>query len=392
VTGLVVAAQTGPALDFGADFLGTLAVGTALVVLSAVVSGAAAAAHRWYAGSAIPTGLAVLLGTSAVALSLNATAVLAQFSGGADLDTTAVLTNVVVFGAAAFAAGVGGRSGDRIAVGLFSDTPDVARIVRSAGRLTPVDLPEEIEDMPEYDPVPPETKAALAGETLRLPRHLDAEGLREALVGRLKADYGVGHVDLELDLENREVSYLAVGSRLAGLGPTLPPGTAAVAVRADPALSASAGDAVQLFRDGERVVSGELRGTAGDTVTVALDATEAATLDEGPYRLATLPASPAADREFAALLRTVDETLGVVTVAEGSELAGVTVGALAPAVVAVRGGGETVEAIPPRSRAFAPGDVVYAVGRPDALRRLEAAAAGDGVVPLAEPTDTAADD
>jgi uncharacterized protein with PhoU and TrkA domain len=61
-------------------------------------------------------------------------------------------------------------------------------------------------------------------------------------------------------------------------------------------------------------------------------------------------------------------------------------------VVAVRGGGETVEAIPPRSRAFAPGDVVYAVGRPDALRRLEAAAAGDGVVPLAEPTDTAADD
>jgi uncharacterized protein with PhoU and TrkA domain len=113
----------------------------------------------------------------------------------------------------------------------------------------------------------------------------------------------------------------------------------------------------------------------------------------GPYRRAPLPASPAADREFAALLRTVDETLGVVTVAEGSELVGVTVGALAPAVVAVRGGdGDAVEAIPARKRALAPGDVVYAVGRPDALRRLEAAAAGDGAVPLAEPTDAAADD
>lgn len=70
---------------------------------------------------------------------------------------------------------------------------------------------------------------------------------------------------------------------------------------------------------------------------------------------------------------------------------GVTVGALAPAVVAVRSGeGATIEAIPPRERAFDPGDVVYAVGRPDALRRLEAAAAGDGAVPLAEPTDAAA--
>lgn len=315
MTGLAAAAQTGPALDFGADFLGTLAVGTGLAVLSAVVAGAAAAAHRWYAGSVIPTGLAVLLGASAVALTLNATAVLAQFSSEpADPDATAVLTNVVVFGTAAFAAGLGGRSGDRIAAGLFSDPPDVARIVRSASRLTAVSLPEEVGDMPEYDPVPPETKAALAGQTLRLSRHLDAEGLREALVGRLKTNYGVGHVDLEL--EGREVSYLAVGSRLAGLGPTLPPGTAAVAVRADPALSASAGDAVQLFREGQRVATGELRSAADDTVTVALDATEAATLDEGPYRLATLPASPAADREFAALLRTVDETLGVVTVAE----------------------------------------------------------------------------
>lgn len=385
----MIVAQVVAALDFAADPVGTLATAVSLAALAAVVAGGLAALHRWYARSPLPEGLAVLVGASAVALVLNATAVLAQVSAGsATLDATVALTNVVVFGGAALAAAVGGRWGDRVAVDLVGDTPDVAALVRSAGRTAAVALPEEIADMPEYDPVPLETKAALAGESLRLPRRLADDGLREALVARLKADYGVGHVDLELD--GREVTYLAVGSRLAGLGPTLPPGSAAVAVRADPAPAASAGDVVQLFRDGERVATAELRGTAGDTVTVALDREDAAALDEGPYRLVTLPAAPAPDREFATLLRAVDETLGVATVAEGSELVGTSVGALAPAVVAVRGA-EGVTAIPPRSWAFAPGDVVYAVGRPDALRRLEAAAAGDGAVPGVETADAADD-
>lgn len=385
----MVLAQVVPVLDFAVDPVGTLATAASLAVLAAAVAGVPAALHRWYAGSPLPDGPAVLVGASTVALVLNATAVLAQASAGsAALDATVVLTNVVVFGTAALAGAVGGRWGDRLAVSLVGDTPDVAELVRSAGRTAAVALPGEIADMPEYDPVPPETKAALAGESLRFPRRLTGDALREALVERLKNDYGVGHVDLELD--GRTVTYLAVGSRLAGLGPTLPPGSAAVVVRADPALAASAGDAVQLFRDGERVATAELRATAGDTVTVALDREDAAALDEGPYRLVTLPAAPAPDREFAALLRTVDETLGVATVAEGSPLVGMTVGAMAPAVVAVRGA-EGVTAIPPRSWSFAPGDVVYAVGRPEALRRLEAAAAGDGAVPGVGTADAADD-
>ena len=382
-------AQAVAGLDFAADPVGTLATAASLALLAAAVASVLAALHRWYARSALPEGLAVLVGASAVALVLNATAVLAQVSAGsATIDATVALTNVVVFSGAALAAAVGGRWGDRVAVGLVGDTPDVAELVRSAGRTAAVTLPEEIADIPEYDPVPPETTAALAGESLRFPRRLDGDALREALVTRLKDDYGVGHVDLELD--GREVTYLAVGSQLAGLGPTLPPGTAAVAVRADPAPAASAGDAVQLFRDGERVATAELRGTAGDTVTVALDREDAGDLDQGPYRLVTLPSSPAPDREFATLLRAVDETLGVATVAEGSPLVGMSVGALVPAVVAVRGT-DGVTAIPPRSWSFVAGDVVYAVGRPDALRRLETAAAGDGAVPGVETADTAGD-
>ncbi len=372
----------------GPDPIQAVATALALAAIGAATAGAAAALHRWYADTTIPQGLAVLVGASVVALYLNATTVLAQVSSGqTNLTAADVLTNVVVFGAAAFAAAAGARVGDGLAADLFDDTPDVQRIVRSVGRLTAVTLPEEIEDMPEYDPVTPETKAALAGVTLNFPRRLTLAELRDRLVGRLKTDYGVGHVDIDLEADGT-VSYLAVGSRLSGLGPTLPPGTAAVAARADPALAASAGDRVQLYRDGERVATAELRGVAGDIVTLALDAADAPAIDDDiPYRLVTLPASPTADRQFISLLRTVDETFGAATVVEGSDLAGMTVGALAPAVVAVQSGG-SVETIPDRSRRLAPGDVVYAVGRSDALRRLGAAATGNRTIPAPEADTT----
>ena len=85
----------------------------------------------------------------------------------------------------------------------------------------------------------------------------------------------------------------------------------------------------------------------------------------------TLPADPQVDREFAGLLRAAAETMGVVSVAAGSELVGATPGALDATVVAVRSAAGTVEAIPSRSLTLAAGDAVYAVGRPETLRRLE---------------------
>jgi hypothetical protein len=237
--------------------------------------------------------------------------------------------------------------------------------------------------MEGYDPVPPETKADIAGATLVFPRRLTVEELRKRLVERLKTDHGVGHVDIDLD-ETGTVSYLALGAREAGIGPSLPPGTAAVSVRADPANAARAGDVVRLYRPGgedddpERVTAAEFRGSAGDVVTLAVDEAETDRLDDTTrYRLVTLPTSPRADREFASLLRTAEETMGVATVAEGSPLVGLTVGAIAPAVAAIRPVGGTVEAIPSRDRALAAGDTLYAVARPGPLRRLEAAARGD---------------
>jgi hypothetical protein len=395
-----------------------------VVVLAGVVAAVLGVVHRWYAGTRVPEGLAVLVGAGTAAFVLNTTAALGSALGGAPISVGAALANVATFGAAGVVAAAGARAGDRVAAATFTDEVDVRRVVAAVGRTTTVRLPEEIADLPDHDPVAADVKADLAGKELRFPRGLEPAELRERLVERLRTDHGVGRIDVDVT-DDGAVTYLAVGSRVAGLGPTLPPGTAAVAVRADPAAAASAGDLVQVWRPGdavagevgngdgsgdgpeegewtaaaagddagdavgvpdavpspapERVASGEVRGVAGDTVTLAVDAADAERLDDRTrYRLLTLPGEVRADRAFASVLRAAEETMAAVTVHDGSALAGQTVGALAPAVVAVRTPDGSVEAIPRRSRVLAAGESVYVVARPDEIRRLETAAGGDG--------------
>lgn len=362
-------------------------------VVAFVVTGAAAAVHRWYFKERLGEGIAVLVGVSVVALYLNTTGLFGDVLGGRVPGLFApetVAFNVVALGVAALAALPGRVAADRLTTDVFAVAgakeldEDVGRLVRTVGRVTPVELPEEIDDMEGYDPVDEEVKARMAGKTLLFPKRLPPAELRDRLVTRLKDDYDVGYVDVDLT-EDREVAYLALGSRMAGIGPTLVPGTCAVAVRADPANSASPGDVVQVWStDGEptRVATAELRGTAGDVATVALDEADAAKLDAATeYRLVTLPSEPQADREFASLLRAADETLGVVTVAADSPLTERTVGDLDVTVVAIRPEGGEIQALPGRSRTPAPGDTLYIVARPELLRRLESEAGTSVDVP-----------
>ncbi|WP_254840657.1 potassium transporter TrkA [Natronomonas marina] len=363
-----------------------------LTVLSAVLGAGMGLLHRWYANERVPDGLAVLVGLSGVALSLNTSGALGEVIGGQGelVATGTALFNVVVFFVAAVAADVGGRAGDRLGLGFFAVSGartverDVSRIVKTVGRVITVEVPEEIGDIDGYDPVDPVVKEALAGQQLVFPRRLTLEALRARFVERLRTDYGVGHVDVDF-ADDGSVEYLALGSREAGLGPTLPPGSAAVAVRADPPNNASPGDAVQVWALGdpragdgpERVLTAEIRGTADDVVTLAVDEAETDLLDpEARYRLVTLPAEVRADREFAGQLRSAAETMGAVNLAVGSPLAASTVGALDLAVVAVRPADGPIEAIPPRDRPLAAGETVYAIARPERLRKFEAAAGG----------------
>lgn len=356
-------------------------------VLAVIVSASGALVYRWYFRSEIPEGVAVLLGVSIVALYLNTTSLGALVSTEtAELLTVeAVVFNVAALALAAVVSPAGRYAGDRLAVDVFALSGmkgiegEMSRFVRTVGRMTPVTLPsaEAIEDMDTYEPVSSEKKAEMADRTLIFARGLTIEQLRERLVERVKTDYGVGYVDVDVT-EDGTLEYFAVGSRVTGLGPTLAPGRVAVALSADPPNNATAGDMVQIWRaspDPERVATGELRGVAGDAATVALDESDAEALSvEGGYRLVTLPAEPQADREFASLLRSADETMATVTVEGGSELVGTTVGEVSAVVAAVRPVDGSVQPIPRRAYAFAAGDTAFLVGRPDAIRRFETGA------------------
>ena len=355
-----------------------------LAILAGTLAAVGAFVYRWYVHEELPRGLALLVGLSGVAVYLNTTGALEQVIGGSSAPTE---TQVALFNIAAFLVGAGGATlgdwaGDWFGSEVFlgehvgAVENDVGRFVQSVGRVIAVELPQEIDDVVGYDPVPEATRESLAGKTFLFPRRLTVDELRERLVSRLTSDYGVGHVDIELT-DDGSVEYLALGSRAAGIGPTLPPATNAVAIRADPAFAASAGDLVQVWETDpmRRVLTAELRGVAEDTVTIAIDAADTQKVDPTKeYRLVTLPVEDRPDREFASLLRAADETFSSVTVEAGSPLHGMALAALSLSVVSVKPDGETPMALPDPSTVLAPGDVVFAIARPDALRRLENAA------------------
>jgi len=366
-----------------------------LSVIAATVALAGAAVYRWYTREEIPAWLATLSGAASVALYLNAVGLFQRAVGSNPaevFDPTVVLINAASIGAAVVVSPAGRAVGDRLVISAFAlagsrelDT-EVSRVVSSVGRVRPVRLPETVEaldDIEGYEPVPAATKADIAGKTLLVPRRLRGDDLRTRLVTRIKEDYGVGYVDIDL-ADDGTVTRLGLGRRVAGLGPTLAPGFVAAAVDADPGAGASAGDAVQLWRRtpeaaATRVASGELRATAGDAATVILDETDAARLDaDAAYRLLTLPTNPGAERDFTSLLRGADETMEVVTVGAGSRLDGAAIGTVDATVVAVRSPDGGVEAIPPRSRTLAAGETVYLVARPERIRAVSGLAAAGG--------------
>ncbi len=357
----------------------------ALALASAAVAAVVAAVVRAYSREPSPEALNVLAGLGAVAVWLNLSGSLGNFLEGETqiIAASTAVVNVVALTAGAVSAMYAGKLGDRTAVEVStlskaSYDGEVTRMVRSAGRTVTVEIPEaeKIRDIDGYDPVSDETKEKLAGSRLVFPRGVTVAELHERVADRLKEDYEVGYVDVELD-EKGKVEFLGLGRGVSGIGPTLPPGTCAVAIRADPANSSSPGDNVQIWRkknDGtpERVASCELRAVAEDTVTLALDYNEAGKVDPSEtYRLVTLPSEKGPERQFASMLRSADETMAVLTVARESTLVGKEIGDITVPVVAVRAPDGEVEAVPPRARALSEGDTVYAVGRPDELRRLD---------------------
>jgi hypothetical protein len=422
------------------------------VLASALTAGVAALVFRWYTREPVPLGVATMLGVSVVAAYLNTVGLLSRLGGAAGADVfefDAVVFNVVAIGVAVFAAPLGRRVGDRAATDVFAVAgsravdAEVSRLVRTVGRVTAVRLPdaEDIADTEGYDAVPAAVKEEMGGKTLLFPNRLTVAELHDRLVTRLKDDYRVGYVDVELT-ERGVVDYLAVGSRAAGIGPTLGHGTVAVSVRGDPAETASPGDVVQVWRPGggrddgaddagpgtngrgsdagsgdgerdgpadssererdgstatgrppERLLTGELRATNGDVATLVVDDADAALVDATTdYRLVSLPAEPRADREFASLLRAADETMAVLSVPEGSALVGRPLGTLDVTVVAARPASGPSVVLPGLSRTVEAGATLYVVARPEVVRRLEAQVGVDADLPRSAAAPAGAGD
>jgi hypothetical protein len=392
-TGLPVSLRptlAGPSVPLQSTTAQATAVATQLLglaVFAGLLAAVVALVYRWASREQVPVALALLVGLSGVALYLNTTSVLGQVIAGETgltTDVSRALFNIGAFLAGGVGSVVGQRAGDRFSTDVILDTEtsdvdaEVNRLVRTVGRVIVVTLPDDIDDVVGYDPVAEETKEKLAGKRFLFPRTLTVGQLRDRLVARLKTDYGVGTVDLEL-ADDGTVEYLALGSRAAGIGPTLPPATNAVAIRADPAFAASAGDLVQVWETEpmRRVLTAELRGVADDVVTIAIDAADTPKIDpRQQYRLVTLPVEDRPEREFASLLRAADETFSTITVEAGSPLHGLPVGALDLLVVAVKSDddGSTPIPLPADEQLLAPGDTVFVIGRPERLRRLEIAA------------------
>jgi hypothetical protein len=358
-----------------------------LALLAGTLAAVVGLGYRWFTREEVPVGLALLAGLAGVAAYLNTTSVLGQVIDGNMDSVQMALFNVGAFLLGGIGAFAGRRWGDSFGRDVIHGAEreavdeEVSRLVKTVGRVTTVTMPQDIDDVVGYDLVSERTREAIAGTQFVFPRNLTVAELDRRVRSRLKTDFGVGTVDLELS-DDGTVDYLAVGSRAAGIGPTLPPATNAVALRADPAFAASTGDVVQVWEadTGQRVLTGELRGVAGDVVTVAINSADTPKVDPTrKYRLVTLPVEDRPAREFASLLRSADETYTSVTVEAGSPLHGMPVGALDLTVVGVKPEAGEPVALPPVKYVLSPGELLYVIGRPETLRKLERA--GDALDP-----------
>ncbi|QLH75817.1 TrkA C-terminal domain-containing protein [Halosimplex rubrum] len=336
--------------------------------------------YRGYSTRPLPVGVGVVVGLSFVTMSLNIDAVArASIIGDtAKLHYATASYLLGVFAVGAVGADAGRRIGDHLAANVFDVTRvdaggQVARLVQSAGLVVELELPETVDDIDGYPPVDEETERALAGRRMRFPRRLSESKLESRLAARLERDFDVGHVHAAIE-PDLTVSSLAVGRRPSGIGPSLPPGTVAVAVSGDPAPDASTGDPVEVWTGGEDggdlVATGKFRASVGDVATVAVGADDADAFDpDDSYRLVTRPDTAEDVNELVATVWEADETVTAVTVDEGDPLQGEFVDWLPVSVLTVVRDGEPIP-FPADNETLAVGDTVYVLGTPAGLHRL----------------------
>lgn len=357
-------------------------------LLAGITATIVAFGYRAASARVAPIGVGVFAGLAVVAGWLNAVGL----GHATIIDQTPLVhhaTAAYFLGAVAISAGIaegGRRIGDRFARDVFeidrlAVAGEGASLVRSARRPTPVELPEQVDDIDGYPAADAATKRDLAGRTVLVPQYRDTSALRSRLSRRLERDYDIDHVSVTVG-DDGGIDRLAVGRQSTGIGSTLPDGTAATTIRANSSPTASAGDPIEVWTVGDEgdssrlVATGTLRATTEGVATITADADA---IDEfgvgfGPdsrYRLATRSEPPDDGYGFVSVLRAADETVRSVTVSEGDPVDNEFIGWLSGTVlVAVRD--DDVIPFPDENEPVQDGDRLFVMGTPAELEPLSA--------------------
>ncbi len=304
---------------------------------------------------------------------------------------------------------------------------DVVELVGGRGEVR-VRVVGPVADVEGYPPLPDDLRVAIRGTELRFPADLRLADLESRTAERLRTEFDLAEVSVDLD--ERARATVAAAPPFSGLSKRVPDGRRAVSVDALVPTGLARGDEVGLSADGATVdgvvvsarsdpdvdesagtaatgVEGTAVEPAGDgtdpgdgTVGPPAGATYAPTTDGGEGRVTvTVPASETgrlldverarvvvrsrgAEREYelGTLLRRAGRRFRRVTVRNGSELAGRTLGdaglreRFGVAALAVRAEGRWRVAPPPEV-VLSPGADLFAVGTVDALDAFEEAIA-----------------
>ncbi|MFP8952960.1 hypothetical protein ACLI4Z_08315 [Natrialbaceae archaeon A-arb3/5] len=352
-------------------------------LLAAVIATLVAFGYRRISRRYAPLGLGVLVGLTVAGLWLNAVAVRQTTV----IDETPLFHHAtatyffVAFIVSAVTADGGRRIGDALAcevygVGRLDDRGEPVSLVRSARLTVSVRLPEMIDDVPGSPTVDALIKRELAGRTMLFPHAISGSRMVSRLERRIEREFDLGCVSASV-ADDGMIEHLRVGARRTGIGSTLPPETAAIAVCGDTPSCGSVDDPVEVWTDADPpqlVAAGTLRTVANDTATivVAADVVTDLELDStAQYRLVATAGTPSDRHKLVSVLQTTEQTIISVTVGSDGPLESEFVGWLPGTPLCLLRDGDAIS-FPGESNVLEAGDEVYLLGTPAEFDRLEA--------------------
>lgn len=361
--------QVGTAERAQEALIQVLGIEIAALMVAAIV----AVLYRWRTARPIPSGTGAFAGLGTVATWLLADMIT---TGSVVVSLPFESTTNAIYAIVAVSIGspigiAGGRLGDRVACEIYdidrlTVDGEIGELLRSAHVVVRVNLPETIVDAGGYLPIDDGTREKIAGTQFRFPGRLGPSEIAARVESRIVSDFDVDHADVSI--EGETVTRVAAGKHRDGIGPTLPPDTAAVSIHADAGGDASPGEPVEIWHaegaDNRLVGRGRLRTKRGNYATVVVDEADALAFDHADrYRLVTPPELPSDRHRLVALLRDVDETTVAVTIERASDIEGEFVGWLPGTVLAIERGDEVL-ATPNDRVTLQAGDTAFLVGHP----------------------------